>query len=283
MDVRLRVLPTTIESHHSEAVSVIGGDAACGVVVLCDHATNHLPPEYGGLGLAASEFDRHIAYDIGAGAVALGLAARLGAPAVLSRFSRLLIDPNRGKDDPTLVMRISDGAVIPGNRHLDAAERSRRITRFYAPYHDAIARVLDVCLKTGVVPVIVSLHSFTPVWRGVPRPWHAGILWDKDPRLALPFLDELRADATLVVGDNEPYTGILTGDTMWQHATQRGLAAALVEIRQDLIATRQGQEDWSAHLAGIVETILAGPDKPALRRIEYYGSHSDIQSINPIS
>lgn len=277
MDVRLPLAQATIDSKQTEAVDVVGGDAACGVVVLCDHATNHLPPEYGTLGLAAGELDRHIAYDIGAQAVTRGLAIRLGAPAVLSRFSRLLIDPNRGEDDPTLVMRISDGAVIAGNRHLDDAERTRRINRFYAPYHNAIAGVLDACLNTGVVPIIVSVHSFTPMWKGARRPWHAGILWDKDPRLALSFLDALRADRTLVVGDNEPYSGILKGDTLWKHATQRGLANALIEVRQDLIATEEGQAEWSERLASIVESLLAGPaSKSSMQMVEHHGSHSDI-------
>ena len=277
MDIRLPVSHATIESQQTEAVDVVGGDAACGVVVLCDHATNHLPPEYGTLGLPAGELVRHIAYDIGAQAVTRGLAKRLGAPAVLSRFSRLLIDPNRGEDDPTLVMRISDGAVIAGNRHLDAAERTRRINRFYAPYHNAISGVLDTCLSTGVVPIIVSMHSFTPAWKGAPRPWHAGVLWDKDPRLAVPFLDALRVDRTLVVGDNEPYSGILKGDTLWKHATQRGLANALIEVRQDLITAEEGQDEWSERLASIVESLLAGPaSKSSMQIIEQHGSHSDI-------
>ena len=277
MDIRLPVSHATIESQQTEAVDVVGGDAACGVVVLCDHATNHLSPEYGTLGLPAGELVRHIAYDIGAQAVTRGLAKRLGAPAVLSRFSRLLIDPNRGEDDPTLVMRISDGAVIAGNRHLDAAERTRRINRFYAPYHNAISGVLDTCLSTGVVPIIVSMHSFTPAWKGAPRPWHAGVLWDKDPRLAVPFLDALRVDRTLVVGDNEPYSGILKGDTLWKHATQRGLANALIEVRQDLITAEEGQDEWSERLASIVESLLAGPaSKSSMQIIEQHGSHSDI-------
>src|SRR5262245_35262995 len=117
---------------------LIPGDAGCGLVLLCDHASNALPPEYGDLGLGAAEFRRHIAYDIGAAAVTRELAARLGAPAVLSCYSRLLIDPNRGEDDPTLIMRLSDGAVIPGNHHVDADERERRIARYYAPYHEQV-------------------------------------------------------------------------------------------------------------------------------------------------
>ena len=284
MDVRLPLAHATIQNQQTEAITVIGGNAGSGIVLLCDHASNNLPPEYGTLGLPEFELTRHIAYDIGAQAVTMGLAARLGAPAVLSRVSRLLIDPNRGEDDPTLIMRISDGAIIAGNRYLDAAERTRRIDRFYAPYHNAIRVVIDACMATGVVPILVSMHSFTPVWKGQLRPWHAGILWDKDPRLALPFLEELRTDRTLVVGDNEPYTGILKGDTLWKHATQRGLADALVEVRQDLISTPNGQEEWSERLALIVQNLLADPArKSALQSVEHYGSHSDIWQIEPVT
>ena len=125
--------------NESVAFDVVAGAASSRLILLCDHASNHLPPEYGDLGLPAGEFARHIAYDIGAAAVTRGLATRLGGTAVLSRFSRLLIDPNRGMDDPTLIMRISDGAVVPGNAHVDEAERQRRIARFHRPYHDAIA------------------------------------------------------------------------------------------------------------------------------------------------
>ncbi|MGE3919270.1 MAG: N-formylglutamate amidohydrolase, partial [Hyphomicrobiaceae bacterium] len=163
---------------------VVPGRATRGLVLLCDHATNHLPPEYGTLGLDPAQLKRHIAYDIGAEAVVERLAARLGAPAVTSRFSRLLIDPNRGDDDPTLIMRLSDGAVVPGNRHLDETERSRRIERFWRPYHAAITGVIDGCLAAGVPPAILSIHSFTESWKGVPRPWHVGVRWEGDPRLA---------------------------------------------------------------------------------------------------
>ena len=284
MDVHFSVSSATIENRQTEAVTVVGGNAACGVVVLCDHASNALPAEYGTLGLHPAQLTRHIAYDIGAEAVTRGLAARLGAPAVLSRFSRLLIDPNRGEDDPTLVMRISDGAVVAGNRHLDATERARRLNRFYAPYHDAIASVVTCCFATGVVPIIVSLHSFTPIWKGTPRPWHAGILWDKDPRLALPLLEALAADRILIVGDNEPYSGVLKGDTLWKHATQHGLAHALIEVRQDLIATEAGQAEWSDRLAASLQGFLVDPAlKASLQSVEHYGSYSDFWQIEHIT
>ncbi|MDX2307790.1 MAG: N-formylglutamate amidohydrolase [Hyphomicrobium sp.] len=252
------------------------GSLARGAIVLCDHAANALPAAYGTLGLPADQLARHIAYDIGSQGVTERLAERLGVPAVMTRFSRLLIDCNRGEDDPTLIMRLSDGAIVPGNRVLDADERTRRITRYYQPYHAAIAELIDVALDKGVAPVVLSVHSFTPVWRGVPRPWHSAVLWDKDPRLALPLLEALRADPALVVGDNEPYTGTLKGDCMWRHGTSRGLAHAIVEIRQDLIASESGQIEWAARLADAMQRILAAADAAAdLKVVRFFGSHTD--------
>ncbi len=203
--------------------------------------------------------------------VTRGLAAALNAPAVLSTFSRLLIDPNRGADDPTLIMRLSDGAVLPGNANVDEAERARRIARFYAPYHAAIDAAIEAALATGVVPAIFSVHSFTPVWRGVPRPWHAGVLWDQDPRLAVPFIDALRADPALIVGDNEPYAGALLNDTMYQHATQRGLAHALVEVRQDLIADDAGIAEWDGAYGRHPAAAQPAPVDPSHRALRFAG------------
>jgi predicted N-formylglutamate amidohydrolase len=254
------------------AVETIPGDPAGGLVILCDHASNALPPEYGDLGLPAGEFQRHIAFDIGAAALTRRIAAALGAPAVLSRFSRLLIDPNRGADDPTLIMRLSDGAVVPGNARVDAQERERRLERYYLPYHAAVARALDAALATGRSPAILSVHSFTPAWKGRPRPWHAGILWDLDPRLAVPLIDALRADASLVVGDNEPYAGALKGDTLYRHGSQRGLAHALIEVRQDLIGDDRGVEEWAVRLVPILARLK---DDPTLRALRHFGSRSD--------
>lgn len=266
----------SIAAWTAEAFVRMPGSLETGVIVLCDHASNALPEGYGTLGLAPAELGRHIAYDIGAKGVTEHLAARLGAPAVLTRFSRLLIDCNRGEDDPTLIMRISDGAVVPGNRMLDGGERARRIERYYRPYHTAVAEVVDGALASGIAPVLVSVHSFTAAWRERPRPWHAGILWDKDPRLAVPLIGALSADQTLVVGDNEPYNGALKGDCLWRHGTSRGLAHALVEIRQDLIADEAGQREWASRLGDAIEGILAapGPDDD-LRTVRFFGSHTD--------
>lgn len=249
-----------IMGHEEATFEIVGGSSRAGLVLLCDHGGNAFPPGYGTLGLPASELERHIAYDIGAAAVTRALAGALGCPALVTRYSRLLIDLNRGADDPTLIMRLSDGAIVPGNRHVDAAEREKRIALFYRPYHDAITRVLDVCLATGRPPAILSLHSFTPVWKGSARPWHAAVLWDVDGRMARPLIEALRAEPRFTIGDNEPYSGALEGDTMWQHGTQRGLPHALIEIRQDLIASAGGQAEWVVRLARILRDLSRHPD-----------------------
>ncbi|MGE0769578.1 MAG: DUF1244 domain-containing protein [Hyphomicrobiaceae bacterium] len=239
---------------------VVPGSATRGLVILCDHASNHIPAEYGTLGLDPAQLKRHIAYDIGAEAVVRHLARLLGAPAVLSRFSRLLIDPNRGDDDPTLIMRLSDGAVVPANRHLDGDERKRRTDRFWRPYHAAITDVIDQCVAAGKAPAIVSVHSFTESWKDVPRPWHVGILWEGDARLALPLLEAFRAEHGLIVGENQPYPGSYEGDCCWQHGVRRGLPWAIVELRQDLIREETGQLRWAERLARIIESLAPRPD-----------------------
>lgn len=268
--------PGDVAAETAEGYRRLAGRLDAGVILLCDHAEATLPAAYGTLGLPPAELQRHIAYDIGARAVTERMAARLGAPAVLTRVSRLLIDCNRGEDDPTLIMRLSDGAVVPGNRVLDAGEREARLARYYRPYHGAIAALIDRALAAGHVPVLFSVHSFTPVWRGVPRPWHAALLWDKDDRLARPLIETLRADPALVVGDNEPYAGSLKGDCLWRHGTVRGLPHALVEVRQDLIASEEGQAAWAARLADALGRILAraAPDAD-LKVLKQYGSHAD--------
>jgi predicted N-formylglutamate amidohydrolase len=175
---------------------------------------------------------------------------------VLSCFSRLLIDPNRGLDDPTLIMRISDGAVVPGNRDVDGAERARRIAGFHQPYHQAIAAAVARVRAAGHVPFLVSIHSFTPVWRGWPRPWHVGILWDRDEAVARAMIRGFLAQGDLVVGDNEPYHGALEGDTLNTHGTRAGLPHALIEVRQDLIAAKSGVDEWVERVAKVIEPIM---------------------------
>lgn len=246
-------------------VERIEGALDAGVIVICDHASNGLPAAYGDLGLTRQSLQRHIAYDIGAAWLTRRLAHLLGAPAILSTFSRLLIDPNRGADDPTLVMRLSDGAIVPGNSGVDADEVERRRERYWRPYRDAVAEAVDAMGATGHAPVVVSIHSFTPNWRGAARPWKVGILWDLDPRLPAPLLQALAAESDLApaqeaIGDNEPYDGALEGDTIDDIATARGLANALIEVRQDLIATEQAASAWAERLARLLKPILVRPE-----------------------
>ena len=265
-----RVMTQTLDSQFPP-VETIAGQLDSGVLILCDHASNALPPRYGSLGLPPEVFARHIAFDIGAAGVSRALAKALGAPAVLTTWSRLLIDPNRGADDPTLVMRISDRALIPGNARIDAAEVERRRLQFWQPYRDAVSAMIAAMQAAGPAPVIVSMHSFTPVWRGHPRPWHAGILWDLDDRLARPLIEALTAEGDIVVGDNEPYDGALDGDTMHALGTEKGLAHALIEVRQDLIVDEAGEAAWAARLARVLAPILA---QPGLHTIEHFGSRT---------
>jgi predicted N-formylglutamate amidohydrolase len=248
-----------IAGEDHDSYRLLPGCADAGLVLLCDHACNALPAGYGTLGLEVEQFGRHIAYDIGAAALVEHLARELDAPAVLTRYSRLLIDPNRGADDPTLVMRLSDGAVIPGNRRISETELAKRVRLYYEPYHQAIGRVIDACSATGVAPTLLSIHSFTESWKQVPRPWHVGVLWDRDERLAGPLLAHFRAEGDLVVGDNEPYSGQLEGDCLWQHGTLRGLSNAIVEVRQDLIRDEDGQRAWGERLSTIMRSILGRP------------------------
>ncbi len=262
MDNAQRMTPEADATAFSP-VETVAGPLDAGVLVICDHASNALPPHYGTLGLPPEALERHIAYDIGAAALTRALAERLDAPAVLSTFSRLLIDPNRGADDPTLVMRYSDGAIVPGNARADAAEIALRRERYWAPYRETVDATVAAMLAAGEWPALVSIHSFTPVWRGAARRWKIGVLWDCDDRLPGPLLKALHDEDDLHahgIGDNEPYDGALEGDTIDAVATARGLSNALIEVRQDLISDAAGVEAWADRLARLVRPILAERD-----------------------
>ncbi|TNB45992.1 N-formylglutamate amidohydrolase [Martelella lutilitoris] len=245
----------------------IAGKYDTGLVLLADHARADVPEDYADLGLDRSVFSRHVAYDIGIEALTRALAARLSAPAVLSTFSRLLIDPNRGEDDPTLIMKISDGAIIPANHPLEREEREKRLALFHRPYHQAVDQMIDEAeTATGRPPLVISLHSFTPFWKQTARPWHAGVLWDGDPRAVRPLLVALEAIDGVTVGDNEPYDGALKGDTMNRHCMTTGIAHALIEIRQDLIADDAGVALWADRLAPILANLAQDETLHARRR-----------------
>lgn len=234
----------------------IEGDGRKGrFLVTCDHATNTVPPDLGGtLGLPEEDMSRHIAYDVGALGVAQALAKALDSPLVWSDFSRLVIDPNRGEDDPTLLMRLYDGSVIPGNRHAEEQEKARRLDAYYRPYHTALERI--AARREDVV--IVSVHSFTRQLRGRPtRPWHVGILHAWDARLSDPLIALLEQEPDLTIGRNQPYPGHLPGDAIDRHALRHGRVNTLIELRNDLIVTEEAQRQWGERLAPLLETALA--------------------------
>lgn len=221
-------------------------------LVTCDHATNDVPPFVNGgtLGLSQADMSRHIAYDVGAAAVARVLGEALDAPVILSNFSRLVIDPNRGEDDPTVLMKLYDGTVIPGNRHAGPDELARRLNRCYRPYHTALAELAARRRDT----VIVSVHSFTRQFQGrPPRAWHVGVLYSTDERLARPLLTRLQQEADLCVGANVPYGGHLPGDAIARHAIAHERPNVLLELRNDLIAAAEEQAAWAQRLAPMLE------------------------------
>ncbi len=235
---------------------LIPGDPACGLVLACDHASNFVPPDIA-LGVPEREFSRHIAYDIGAAGVTRSSRGRSAPRRCSTNFSRLIIDPNRGRADPTLVMRLSDGAIVPGKRPDRRKRARRRASPGLRALRCRIAAALAAAEAAGRVPQLVTIHSFTPYWRGACPAWHVGILYDRDERLARPLIEALKAIRRgLVVGDNDPYGGGLPGDTIDRHATIRGLPNALVEIRQDLVASEEGQHEWAERFARILRPLL---------------------------
>jgi predicted N-formylglutamate amidohydrolase len=256
LDALIAILTKIVTGKASVSIqpfNIDGADRLSRILVLCDHATNRVPDEVGGtLGLQDADMARHIAYDVGGLGTARALAELLDAPCVSSDFSRLVIDPNRGEDDPTLVMRLYDGSIIPANRHVDEVEVARRVALFHRPYHRAVAGLVAARER----PVLISIHSFTPQLQGRPkRPWDAGILYAEDRRLADTCLARLQ-ETDLYVGDNEPYSGHLPGDTMDQHALRHGHAHVLIEIRNDLIEDLSGQMKWASTLAPIITNAI---------------------------
>lgn len=239
------------ENRH-EAFEIFGAARRGLWLVTCDHATNRVPDWLGGsLGIAPEDMARHIAYDVGARGLAIALGVALDSPVICSDFSRLVIDPNRGEDDPTLVMKLYDGTIIPANRHVGLPEVEERLTRLYRPYHAAYAALAGD-------KAILAIHSFTPALKGrPPRPWHIGVLHSPaDERLSRTVIAQFQTVPEWCVGDNEPYDGHLPGDAIDRHALQPGRHNTLIEVRNDLIATEVAQAEWAARLAPMLSTAL---------------------------
>jgi len=229
-------------------------------LLTCDHYGRLLPRSLGDLGLPASELTRHIAWDVGIAGVADRLSKQLDAHLVAQRYSRLVIDCNRPPEAPSSIPRISEATTIPGNQGLAREAMATRRQAIFDPYHRRISEIIDRRLREGVATVLVALHSFTPVYAGIRRPWHVGTLYHRDTRLPPLLLKQLRGEADLVVGDNEPYA--VSDDTDYTipvHGEARGLMNSGIEIRQDLLADPAGQQQWADRLARIfaeIETTL---------------------------
>lgn len=227
------------------------------LLLICEHASNYVPDEYAGLGLSASDLQRHIAWDIGALGLAKQLADLLDAPLILATHSRLLMDLNRDPSASDSIVVHSEDTAIPGNVDLTPSERCRRRDDFYQPFHTAAAWLIDERLARGQATAVVSIHSFTPRYLDCLRPWHAGVLSRSDRRLADPLINALRRDLALTVGDNQPYApeqGVY--HTLELHAQRRGLLNVLIEVRNDLIGDTRGQAQWAKRLAVDLQEAL---------------------------
>jgi predicted N-formylglutamate amidohydrolase len=230
------------------------------LVLFCDHAGRAVPQRLDSLGLAPGAFDRHIAWDIGIADLGRQLSALMDAPLLVANYSRLVIDCNRHIDDPTSIAQVSDGIDIPANRNLSTEARQQRVTEIFRPYHDALTQLIEGKLAQDRAPVILSLHSFTAVMNGYQRPWQIGILWNEDARLPVPLMRRFAAEPGVTVGDNEPYSGRDGhGYSMQVHAEALGLAHALIEVRQDLIADKAGAATWAQTLYRVCSDVLRDP------------------------
>lgn len=232
------------------------------LLLVGDHVSNLIPKALDQLGLEGPVLEQHVAYDIGSHKLITHLSQHLDAPAVLAGYSRLVVDLNRSLEDASAIPALSDNIPIPGNQALSRGERAMRVHSFYTPYRVAIDCMLHRFRERGVVPALIAIHSFTPEMAGIRRPWHVGLMWDKDPRIPLPLLEKLRAHPQGInVGDNQPYSGKHPADyTIDHHAESAGLPHVSIETRQDLIDTEQGAEHWANILHQALRDILADPN-----------------------
>lgn len=253
-----------LTANDAAAFEVLNPEGTAPLLFVCDHASDRVPERLENLGLRKTDLSRHIAIDIGAAAVTRGLSDRLNAPAVLCAYSRLVIDCNRHPGDPTSIPAVSDNTPIPGNCDLSEIDMEARAEAIFWPYHKAIGDVLAHMWRRQpqVAPVIVAMHSFTPCMSngGGPRPWHIGLLYNRDLRLFEAMKDVLGREAGLVIGDNQPYSGREIAYTTERHAAASGLAHVGIELRQDLITEPGGQDVWVARLAAVFDDLLGQPD-----------------------
>lgn len=246
-------------------------DGPSDFLLTCDHAGRLLPRSLGNLALGASDLERHIAWDIGAAVVAERLSELLGAALVLQRYSRLVIDCNRPPTVPSSIVTVSEGTEVPGNQELEPHQVHARVREIFDPYHDRIEAELELRRRAERRTVLVSVHSFTPVFHGEHRPWHLGLLYNRDPEFARLLGDEFEGSG-LTVGHNVPYSvSDVTDYTIPVHGERRGIAHVMIEIRQDLVAVEAGQKEWAERLSraltGALERLSAGHGSDAPARV----------------
>src|ERR1700722_2339120 len=247
------VMQPLLAADEPPPVSVDNADATSPLLLVADHAGRAIPRALGRLGVAAPEWERHIAWDIGIAGVGRILANALGAVLIQQNYSRLVIDCNRPPGSPASIPEISELTPIPGNANLSVAEKDARAREIFWPYHRRIETELERRRQTGCATALIALHSFTPVFKGVARAWHIALLYNRDPRLARGLLTLFQQEHGLVVGDNQPYFVSDTTDyTIPAHGERHGLPHALIEIRQDLIAADGGQQKWAELLARLL-------------------------------
>ncbi|MBX7145988.1 MAG: N-formylglutamate amidohydrolase [Alphaproteobacteria bacterium] len=227
------------------------------LILLADHGGRAIPQKLNNLGLSSNLLKLHIAYDIGIKNVGIKLAQYLDSMFIMNHYSRLVIDCNRATSSPDCISPISDNILIPGNNNLLSTEQLFRVTEIYLPYHNYINNIINHSLQNHKVPILVSLHSFTPVMQGYQRPWHIGILWNRDKRLATLMFNLLKEDTHLCVGDNQPYSGqTCTGYTLPFHAESLGIPHVLIELKQDLIDHEDGVCFWAKKLFSLLKGII---------------------------
>jgi predicted N-formylglutamate amidohydrolase len=225
--------------------------------LICDHASNQIPNRLQHLGLASADLQRHIAWDIGAAGVASKLAVLLDAFAIFQNYSRLVIDCNRPIGSAGSIVTISEHTGIPGNANLSAADAALRAQEIFWPYHNRIHAELEARAASNRPTILVSMHSFTPEFKSQVRAMHAGVLYQRDSRLAHQVLRALRAEHNLIIGDNEPYSvSDLTDYAIPEYGEKRGLLHVEMEIRQDLIANETGQTEWAERMARVLRTAV---------------------------
>jgi predicted N-formylglutamate amidohydrolase len=265
---------------------ILNGDSLSRVILSCDHAGRAVPRNLARLGVDDADFDRHIAYDIGAEALTRAIASRTGWPTILANYSRLVIDPNRRLGTPTSIVEVADGTRVSGNIGLTERQRRDRERYIFHPYHSAFHQLIDAHTGAGLAPAVVALHTFTPALsddphrdplrephrdphgyphghphgqsQGDPRPWHVAVLWCDDWRLPRPLIAALEAEPGLVVGDNQPYSAREGfGYTMQRHADAHGLANVTLEVRQDQVETELDVERWADRLTRVLNDVFA--------------------------